>query len=193
MLGYKKNPGKKQVSIQVDGKFYFAKYLGKGQFSKVYRVGDRVVYYTKGDCSKEVLAMYQYERMTHLPELVRHENLTTRPGVVWYVFSSPYYRDVRKSDRSAYELMKEIIRYYSAYFDIAYQRDKRQDAVFMYSIVSMMRDYSSLPKSVIRAMEEIVNISSNCGGAMGFDLHPKNFGVNEYGTLIFRDPVWVGE
>jgi len=103
MIRYKKNPVSRRTKsvITVDGQEYEAKYIGKGQYSKVFRVGDRVVYYTRGDCGKEVLAQFQYDRMTHLPELIRHQNITTVRGV-WYVFSSPYYRNVTTKDRSAY-------------------------------------------------------------------------------------------
>ena len=49
----------------------------------------------------------------------------------------------------------------------------------------------ALPNSILKALQEIVNVASNCGDKIGFDLHKKNFGVNEYGTLIFRDPIYV--
>ena len=67
MIQYQKNPGRNVGSIEVDGKSYQAKYIGKGHYSKVFRVGDRVVYYTRGDCGKEVIVMFQYDRMVHLP------------------------------------------------------------------------------------------------------------------------------
>lgn len=189
MIQYQKNPRKTKSVITVDGQEYEAKYIGKGQYSKVFRVGDRVVYYTRGDCGKEVLAAYQYDRMTHLPELIRHENITTVRGI-WYVFSSPYYRNVTTKDRSAYELMKRIIKW----FKVAYRRFHAYEGnVVMQGIVMYLERESDLPKSVIRALQEIVDIASNCGNNVGFDLHKKNFGVNEYGTLIFRDPIYVRE
>jgi len=193
MIRYKKNPvsKRKTVRIEVDGTEYQATYVGKGQYSKVYRVGDRVVYYTRGDCSKEVLAMYQYDRMAHLPELVRHENKTVG-YTTWYVFSSPFYRNVTAKDRSAYSLMKAIIRLYGAAFSIAY-RDGFRGLILMNMTVNIMKNSGGIPHSVIKALQEIVDISSNCGDYVGFDLHRGNFGVNEYGTLIFRDPVYVGE
>jgi hypothetical protein len=176
----------------VDRKQYQAKYIGRGQYSKVYRVGDRVVYYTRGDCGKEVLAMFQYDRMAHLPEMIRHENITTGRGI-WYVFSSPYYRDVKVSDRSAWELMKEIIKYHKSYDYISRSTYKLSGINLMQSVVGGMREDSLLPRSVIKALQEIVNVASNCGERVGFDLYKKNFGVNEYGTLIFRDPFYVLE
>jgi hypothetical protein len=54
-----------------------------------------------------------------------------------------------------------------------------------------MAEEKAVPRSIIRALQEIVNVASNCGGKPYFDLHKKNFGVNEYGTLIFRDPFYV--
>lgn len=191
MIRYKKNPVSKQKQsvITVDRRQYPAKYIGKGQYSKVFRVGDRVVYYTRGDCSKEVLAMFQYDRMAHLPELIQHENITTARSI-WYVFSSPFYRNVTTKDKSAYELMKKIVRTYAGAFHIAY-RDGFRGLLLMNMIVNIMKNSGSLPNSIIKALQEIVDISSNCGDNVGFDLHKKNFGVNEYGTLIFRDPVYV--
>jgi hypothetical protein len=193
MIRYKKNSrqGSSKI-IEVDGKEYQAKYIGKGQFSKVFRVGDRVVYYTQGDCSKEVLAMFQYDRMAHLPELIRHENITMPNRSVWYVFSSPYYRNVTMKDKSAYQLMKKIIRVYGDLFS-GYCRVGLMGIDLMQAIVDAMRLQSDLPRSVIKALQEIVYVVSNCGSKVGFDFQKSNFGVNEYGTLIFRDPVWVGE
>ena len=189
MIRYKKNPGRKSGEIEVDGKFYKAKYIGKGMYSKVFLVGDRVVYYTRGDCGKEVLAQFQYDRIAHLPYMVRHENITTVRGI-WYVFSSPYYRNVKKSDRSAWELMNKVIRHYNAIFR---KYNQSEGIYLMCAVVDEMRKYKELPHSVIKALQEIVNVASNCGNKVGFDLHKKNFGVNEYGTLIFRDPIYVRE
>jgi hypothetical protein len=177
--------------IVVDGKEYPAKYIGRGSYSRVYRVGDRVVYFTRGDCGKEVLAMYQYERIAHLPYLVRHENITTVRGT-WYVFSSPYYRNVKRSDTSAYRMMKQIIYSVRRFQHVLYMRGLR-DVYLMQAIVDTMVEDSEVPKSVIRALREIVDVASNCGEGVHFDLVPKNFGVNEYGTLIFRDPIFVRE
>jgi hypothetical protein len=192
MIRYQKNPKGSSKVIEIDRQEYHAKYIGKGSYSKVYRIGDRVVYYTRGDCGKEVLAMYQYDRMVHLPELIRHENITTARGT-WYVFSSPYYRDVTKKDRSAWELMRSIISgygQYSAY--MAYKGFHRQnDAHYMQKFVEYMTEGKHIKYSIVKALQEIVDVASNCEQGAGFDLHKKNFGVNEYGTLIFRDPIYV--
>jgi hypothetical protein len=48
-----------------------------------------------------------------------------------------------------------------------------------------------VPRSVVKALQEIVDVALNCGYGVGFDLKKNNFGVNEYGTLIFRDPIYV--
>lgn len=189
--------GKRKSIIEVDGRQYEAKYVGRGQYSKVYRVGGRVVMYTKGDCAKEVLAMFRYERMAHLPELIRHENITTRPGIFWYVFSSPYYRNVTKKDQSAWELMNLLIHDYKEWWSEqrnyqyqAYGR-VRTDVYVMQKFVNDLKDAPYMTRSVIKALQAIVDVSSNCGDNVGFDFKKNNFGVNEYGTLIFRDVVWV--
>ena len=189
MIRYHKNPKQSKSVITVDGQQYEAKYIGKGMYSKVFRVGDRVIYYTRGDCGKEVLAMYLYDRMAHLPDLIRHENITT-PRSVWYVFSSPYYRNVRKSDGSAYQLMKKIVSYSDSVIQVLYSNGFR-GIYLMQELVDDMEMYEKFPNSIIKGMQEIVNAASNCGKEVGFDLHSKNFGVNEYGTLIFRDPIYV--
>ena len=191
MIRYQKNPKGSQKLIEVDGQKYIAKYIGKGMYSRVYRVGDRVIYYTRGDCGKEVLAQFQYDRMTHLPEIIRHENITVRPGSMWYVFSSPYYRNVTVKDKSAYKMMKKI----DEAFRIFTRRYNQFEGIdFMQSIVSDFEKYADdigIPYSVVKALQEIVDVASDCGYGVGFDLHKKNFGVNEYGTLIFRDPIYV--
>lgn len=201
MLRYQKNPpGKRKTGeIEVDGKLYKAKYIGKGQYSRVYRVGDRVVYYTRGDCGKEVLAQFQYDRMMHLSEIIRHENITTVRGT-WYVFSSPWYRNVTMKDRSAWRLMHDIIDVYKEFWnqerDYQYQAYGRVKANI--DVMQKFVEYASrmsfvIPKSVVKALQEIVNVASNCGPIVGFDFTKQNFGVNQYGVLIFRDPFYVWE
>lgn len=191
-------PRRKKSIIEVDGQQYEAKYIGKGQYSKVYQVGDRVVMYTRGDCAKEVLAMFQYDRMVHLPELIRHENVTIRPGIVWYVFSSPYYRNVTTKDKSAYRLYKALKLYHKEWWDIEYPKMTRRTMEGIYrmeSFVNYLRNVNDkhITNSAIQALQELVDVSSNCGGQVDFDIEKRNFGVNEYGTLIFRDLVFVRE
>jgi hypothetical protein len=207
MIRYKKNPRVTGSVIEVDGKKYPAKYIGKGQFSRVFRVGDRVIYYTKGDCSKEALATWQYDRMAHLPEIVRHENITMPNRSVWYVFSSPYYRNVTMKDKSAWLDMKNLVREFGAWWDQergyqyqAYGR-VRMDIYVMQRFVDYLNtdEVRKLPQtirvrgSIVKALQEIVSVVSNCDSKAGFDFQKSNFGVNEYGTLIFRDPVYVME
>lgn len=193
-------------TVIVDGYEFPAKYIGKGEYSKVYRVGNRVVYYTRGDCAKEVLAMFQYDRIAHLPEMIRHDNIVKRMqmGGKWgtpyiseriiYVFSSPFYRNVTKKDRSAYELMRDIIEAHTAFR----QKIQRHEYITygligMENFVKYLKVYRpDIPKSVVRALQKIVNVASKCDVKdIGFDFHKKNFGVNDYGTLIFRDPFYV--
>lgn len=192
MIQYQKNPRASKSVVVVDGKQYPAKYIGKGKYSRVFRVGDRVVYYTRGDCTKEVMAQFQYDRMAHLPELIRHDNINSSRGTEWYVFSSPYYRDVTTKDRSAYTLMKEIIRSINRYRQALYLRGERGIDLMREQVQGMKED-KVVPNSVIKALQEIVDVGSNCGSDVWFDFHKKNFGVNEYGTLIFRDPMYVLE
>lgn len=176
-------------TVIVDGFKFPAKYIGKGQYSRVYRVGNRVVYYTRGDCSKEVLAMFQYKRIAHLPEIIRHDDVFGYGGRRWYVFSSPYYRNVTKKDKSAWLLRKKIIDWYKIFYR---QYNAKHGLTLMQSIVDDFKKSDIVPYSVVRALQEIVDIASNCGNEdVGFDFHRQNFGVNEYGTLIFRDPFYV--
>ena len=181
---------RKKVIIEVDRQKYEAKYIGKGQYSKAYRVGDRVVLYTRGDCAKEVLAMFQYNRMAHLPEIIRHENITVKRGSYWYVFSSPYYRNITTKDKSAWNLMQKIIMDYDYFY--SYELNRIFKGVYlMQEFVNHIKKDSHMIRSVIRALNEIIQVAGNCGDNVGFDFHKKNFGVNEYGTLIFRDVFWV--
>lgn len=188
MIRYKKNPKGSSKIIEVDGKQYQAKYIGKGQYSKVYRIGDRVVYYTRGDCGKEVLAQFQYNRMAHLPEMIRHENITTVRGT-WYVFSSPYYRNVKRSDTSAYKMMKDVVQWAGYFHSEGWHQGMRDIDLIDYIVQKISK--MTFPRSIIKALYEIRDAASNCGAGVNFDLHSNNFGVNEYGTLIFRDPIYV--
>ena len=183
--------GKKKHIIEVDRQQYEATYIGKGQYSKVYRVGDRVVLYTRGDCAKEVLAMFQYDRMAHLPELIRHDNIILKNrDYNWYVFSSPYYRNVTTKDKSAWNLMQKIIMDYDYFY--SYELNRTFKGIYlMQEFVNNIKKDPHMIRSVIRALNEIIQVAGNCGNEVGFDFHKGNFGVNEYGTLIFRDVIWV--
>ena len=183
-----------RTQVEIDGVWFPAKFLGKGAYSKVFQVGNRAVMYTRGDCAKKVLAMYLYDRLAHLPEIVQHENVYGLRGDPWHVFSSPFYRDVTRKDKSAYELMTKMIRFYNKHGGDAplgirgmqyFVNTMKEELDFD----NMYRPVKAFPRSVIRAMQELVNVSSGCGGKISFDIHQKNFGVNDYGTLIFRDIV----
>lgn len=189
MKRYKKSPVKSSKIIEVDGRQYYATYLGKGTYSKVYRVGDRVVYYTKDDCTKDVLSMFVQDRVTHFPEIVRHNDMQV--GNNYYlVYSSPYYKDVRSSNVSAWKLMKKIIKLFNIESSRLHYHKIRFDQQVMHTLVDRIEEYKELPYSMINAMHLLVDLGAMCGDAR-FDFHKKNFGVNEYGTLIFRDPIYV--
>jgi hypothetical protein len=179
----------RKAVIEVDRLQYNATYIGKGMYSRVYRVGDRVIYYTKDDCTKEVLSMFLQDRVTHLPEMVRHDDLRVINSR-YLVFSSPYYRDVKASDKSAWKLMKKIIKLFNIEVSrLNYQKIRFNQQV-MHTLVDRVEEYKELPHSIINAMHTLVDLGALCGDAR-FDFHKKNFGVNEYGTLIFRDPMYV--
>lgn len=177
------------VSVEIDGRFYGAKFLGKGSFSRAYRVGDRVVLYTKGDCAKEVLDLYQYDKMMHLPDVIRHEN--TDGG--WWCFSMPYYRNVSTKDQSAWKLYRALQAHFNVVYGRLYYRFKQgrvkpygPDLMYAY-VASVKAD--GFPNSVVNALMRLTELAMNCGDDVGFDFHKGNFGVNEYGVLIFRDVI----
>lgn len=175
--------------VTIDGEFYSARFLGKGQFSRVYQVGDRAVYYTKGDCTKEVLAIYQYDRIPHIPEIIRHHNIEIRRGEYWYVFSSPIYRNVKRTDTSAYKMMRRLMHWHTVYWRTI--NNTRYDADVMQGFVNFAYRETDLPRSVVNALQALVDVARNCGQNIGFDIIKQNFGVNDYGTLIFRDLIYV--
>ena len=179
----------KKVVIVVDGREYSATYVGKGHFSKVYRIGDRVVYYTEDDCTKEVLAMFLHDRVTHLPEMVRHDD--EQFGRKRYrVFSCPFYRNVKSTDTSAWKLMNKVISLTKIETNRLHYQGVRFYPDVMHALVDRIEEYKQLPYSMINVMHLLVDLGSTCGDAR-FDFHKKNFGVNHYGTLIFRDPMYV--
>ena len=54
-----------------------------------------------------------------------------------------------------------------------------------------MKESKEFPYSVIKALNILIDNAANCGDKIIFDIHKRNFGVNEYGTLIFRDIIAV--
>lgn len=178
-MGYKK-------LVEIDGKLYEGKFVGKGKFSKVFRVGDRVVYYTKNDCTKDALAMFG-RRIMHLPEIIKHDVVKTSDGKGWFVYSSPYYKNLTSKYKSAWETYRKLIRAYVSFL--------RGTSSFGYNLavefIEYLKKINFTPKSIIRALEHIIDIGSSCGEYIYFDFHKGNFGVNEYGVLIFRDPLYM--
>jgi hypothetical protein len=181
--------GEKAI-VEVDGVKYPATYIGRGKFSRTFRVGDRVVYYTKGDCAKEVLAMFG-ERRTHLPEIIRHNDVVVygkhwRERDRWQVYSSPYYRDVTAKDKEAWRLINLLQR---VWIDAL---NDRFSGTQSYKFFEFLWSRKDVPRSIVNDLEYIYEVSKNYCDEIYFDLHRKNFGVNEYGTLIFRDVIVVG-
>lgn len=185
---------RQKVVIQVDGKAYYAKYLGRGKFSRVYQVGNRAIYYTLDDCTKEVLALYYHGGTPHLPEIIRHDNITIG-RFDYQVYSSPVYRDLRRTDTSAYRIMKEILEWNRSFYQMCSINGIRYKLNYdtMIKFVEYCRTETDLPRSIVKALQEITELSSNCGYDIMFDFHKKNFGVNAYGTLIFRDVVALSD
>lgn len=181
---------KRKVPIQIDGKWYEGTFLGKGKYSTVFQLGNRAIIYTKDDCAKETLARFQQTRMMHIPEVVRHDDVTI--GKTYYnVFSSPFYKNVTKNDGSAYRLAKAMINFYVDHYAAGGARvgGKRLGVDIIDEFIDDMEQSGEFPASVIKALRELRDVSSNCGSQIGFDFHMQNFGVNEYGVLIFRDLV----
>ncbi len=181
-----------KVIVEVDGKKYEGIFLGKGKFSKVFRVGDRVVYYTRGDCAKEVVARFA-GRYIHIPELIEHDKIRMR-GLWISVYSSPIYRDVKATDRSAWSLMNTLIKEYRNFqFTHSFMGGSgfSSGVEIMEAFVDRLKRRGKVPHSIINALNFIIDVAVNCGEWVTFDFHRKNFGVNEYGTLIFRDVFWV--
>lgn len=187
------------ATVVVDGIEYEGKFIGQGKFSKVYRVGNRVVYYTKNDCAKEVLG-YSDVRMIHLPELIRHENVIVydiKKGEikdVYNVYSAPYYKNVTRKDESAWLLMNKIIDLYFEYMiniNIVCRRIGMTNIEKMEGFVDYIRGKVIIPRSIVNALAYLVDRIRDCGEDAMFDFHSGNFGVNEYGVLILRDVVVV--
>lgn len=188
------------ATVVVDGIEYEGKFIGQGKFSKVYRVGNRVVYYTKNDCAKEVLG-YSDVRMMHLPELIRHENVIVydiKKGEikdVYNVYSAPYYKNVTRKDESAWLLMNAIIDFYFEYYmrnkDIVRSHSGMTNIEKMEGFVDYIRGKVIIPRSIVNALAYLVNRIRDCGEDAMFDFHSGNFGINEYGVLILRDVVAI--
>jgi hypothetical protein len=181
-----------KYAISIDGHLYSAKYLGMGKFSEVYRVGDRAVYYTKDDCTKEVLALFYHGGVPHLPEIIQHDNVQAG-RTEFQCYSSPIYRNVKRTDTSAYRLRKSIIGWYESFYQMHQINRIKFEPNFdtMRKFVEYCRVETDLPRSVVKALDTLTEISGNCGYDISFDMHKGNFGVNAYGTLIFRDLVYV--
>lgn len=187
-----------KTHVKIDGAWHDATYLGKGAYSIVFKVENRAVIFTKDDCAKEVMALFQHSRMMHLPEVIRHDPVVI--GKTHYqVYSSPIYRDVTRKDRQAYWLATNLIHFYVDHYAEGSATRKVPGIYMMQNFVDEVEAAETLndqyklvpkfPRSIVKALQEIVDVSSNCGSQVGFDIHMKNFGVNEYGVLIFRDLV----
>lgn len=163
----------KTRELTIDGKTVTGEFIGKGLFSKAYRVGDMVFLLCQGDYSKECLALFADQRLKHVPTIKRHEDIGDNQ-----VFSMPYYRKLTKKD------------YPQAFAQWRTLQNKLGIAAIgpkaIESLIERLRvqGEESLADAVSNMYEAFQNYAYH---SMVFEFQKVNVSVNDQGELILRD------
>lgn len=162
-------------NLQIDGQTVRAQFIGKGLFSKAYRVENTVYLLTQGDYSKECIALFA--RGQHIPVITRHEDIE-EGRAMYQVFSMPFYQPMRKKHSKAWKqwaFLKQVCVVPGGYFEVREWLDS--DRVKL-----------ELEPTVWDALDQMIEAFSNYDSeSMGLEFNKVNVSVDEKGELILRD------
>lgn len=159
----------KTKKLEIDGKEIETTYLGKGLFCKAYRAQEKVFLLCQGDYSKEGLALFVDQSLTHIPTIERHEDLGD-----YQVFSMPYYHKLSKKEfPRAYAQWKKLPNTLAGPTEIE-------------AFINKLRNEGE--ESLATALSALYDAFQNyCYSTMLMEFQKVNVSVDNQGELILRD------
>lgn len=182
---------KQTRTIQVDGKPIEGEYLGRGHYATAYQCGQTVYLLVKEDeHMKEVISQW-IEDVPHVPAITKHEDVQVR-GKWFQVYSMPFYRTIRASDREAWAILKTLSEAAERIFRAKYLGKLEVDgAYFNRDVIEETR--GQVPESVTEALESLADAACNYGCGVSFEFGKRNIGVDDAGRIVFRDILFDAE
>jgi len=158
-----------ECRIEVDGEGLDVVFIGQGLFSRTYRQGERVYLLTKGDYSKECIALFCDKEKKHIPHVSRHAEWKD-----YQVYSMPFYHKLTKKDYPlAWKQWRTLPSIMRSYDEASRYIDSEQN---------------SSPESIREAIRELIDGFCNYDiDNMMLEFNRANVGVNDRGELILRD------
>lgn len=150
-------------------------FLGKGLFSKAYRVGDEVIIVTL-DPAKECLALFTVENI-HLPELTTLEDIGEKRA-----YKMLYYEALTAQHKEAweqYKLLKKVID------TVRYNHPGKYKCYEVYR--ELVNTCEGLKESIKEAVNSLLDGMANYTENVFIEVSPRNLKVNENGELILLD------
>ena len=167
-------------TLRINGETLQAEYIGKGSFSRVYRVGDSVYIFLKlgpscenTDYSKEILKNCAYSQ--HVPQIEYIDKTETH-----IIYKMPFYNKLTVGS-VAYKQAKIL---YKAWVKTWYN-PKEDNFTNNHKFVNSID--SLLPASIIEALREIIDESGNYGLQYRLEFPLRNTAEDSEGNLILLD------
>lgn len=150
-------------------------FLGKGMFSKAYKVGEKVIVLTE-DPAKECLFMFCQFNNKHLPKLEILDSINGKQA-----YSMPFYYPLKASNKKAwsqYKAIKDIIDTMPYY--------KKEKHVCFESYEQAFQE-STLDKELKEGLISLVSNMANYTDCIFLEISPRNAKVDSEGNLILLD------
>ncbi len=169
-----------QTTITVNGKELEAIFLGKGQFSKAYRVGDFVYTFTKNDYSKEAVSMWAIEN-EHTPTIERIQIIDDNT----HIYRMPYYEPLNAKDHpTAWAIRKELQNVKTQYFwDFARQHNN----YWGFDLSNKVIECANVSDTIKECLQSMIDAFMNYDVNPCFEFPKRNLAVDDKGNIIFLD------
>jgi hypothetical protein len=157
-------------------------FLGKGMFSKAYRIGEKVIVLTS-DMSKECIAIFCQGENPHIPKMERLDDINGKD-----CYLMPYYKPLKASEKEAwkqYKALKEAID------SVPYQ--ERQKYTCFAGYKKAILDCPSISWNLKEACLCIVENMQSYTDCIFLEISPRNAKVDENGKLILLDIVGISD
>ena len=171
---------KKQIKL--NGQKVEAEYIGKGQFSTCYRIGNKVYSFTKNDPSKELINLFCDDNI-HLPALHLFESYNDYTQV----YDMPFYDKLTKDSEPAwsqYKTLKSLWEGIPTLWKAPQDWHKEKVQKFQDLV-----NASGLPESLKDAINQLCSNSYNYDRIL-FEFSLRNLATDEQDNLILLDVIF---
>ena len=152
-------------------------FLGKGMFSKAYKIGERVILVSE-DNAKECLALFCQIENKHIPKCSRLDDIGEKSG-----YEMPYYKPLRS--RESIQAWKDYKTISKCIDNIGFQ--ERGKYVCFEGYRKAFEACQGLSEELKEALNCLVSEMQNYCDEIFVEISPRNAKVDEKGNLILLD------